>query len=121
MKGTLENGMYVDFTLLSEDYFSIPEKQINNLNAVLTVVAGKVEYGDKDDHGKTTPAATRMAGTGVGLRVPTESISSHMSLPRLSQGYTPADWLRRPASEEVGRKPARRPLDLALPESAPVS
>jgi predicted amidohydrolase YtcJ len=46
VKGTLENGMYADFTILSEDYFTIPEKQINNLKAVLTVVGGTVVYGD---------------------------------------------------------------------------
>jgi len=46
VKGTLEKGMYADFTILSEDYFTIPEKQINNLKAVLTVVGGKVVYGD---------------------------------------------------------------------------
>tara|TARA_R110002072_G_scaffold37715_19_gene109978 strand:+ start:3079 stop:4875 length:1797 start_codon:yes stop_codon:yes gene_type:complete len=48
VKGTLEKGMYADFTILSEDYFTIPEKQINNLKAVLTVVGGTVVYGDKE-------------------------------------------------------------------------
>ena len=48
VKGTLEKGMYADFTLLSKDYFTIPEKQINNLKAVLTVVGGKVVFGDKE-------------------------------------------------------------------------
>lgn len=45
VKGTLEKGMYADFTLLSADYFTIPEKEINNLKSVLTVVGGKVIYG----------------------------------------------------------------------------
>ena len=45
VKGTLENGMYADFTILSEDYFTIPVKQINDLKAVLTIVDGKVVYG----------------------------------------------------------------------------
>lgn len=45
IKGTLENGMYADFTILSEDYFTIPVKQINDLKAVLTILAGKVVYG----------------------------------------------------------------------------
>ncbi|MEH6537732.1 MAG: amidohydrolase [Psychroserpens sp.] len=48
VKGTLEKGMYADFTILSEDYFTIPEKQINNLKAVLTVVGGTVVYGDEE-------------------------------------------------------------------------
>jgi predicted amidohydrolase YtcJ len=45
VKGTLENGMYADFTILSEDYFTIPVKQINDLKSVLTIVDGKVVYG----------------------------------------------------------------------------
>ncbi|MGS2737917.1 amidohydrolase [Sinomicrobium sp. M5D2P17] len=44
VKGTLENGMYADFALLSGDYFSIPEKEINNLKSVLTVVGGNVVF-----------------------------------------------------------------------------
>lgn len=46
VKGTLENGMYADFTLLSDDFFTIPEKEINTLKSVLTVVGGKVVYAD---------------------------------------------------------------------------
>ncbi|MEM7036821.1 MAG: amidohydrolase [Bacteroidota bacterium] len=46
VKGTLENGMYADFALLSDDYFSIPAAQINDLHAVLTVVGGKVVWGE---------------------------------------------------------------------------
>lgn len=46
VKGTLENGMYADFTLLSDDFFTIPEEEINTLKSVLTVVGGKVVYAD---------------------------------------------------------------------------
>jgi predicted amidohydrolase YtcJ len=55
VKGTLENGMYADFTILSDDYFSIPEKQINDLTSVLTVVGGKVVYG-AEEFTNLTPA-----------------------------------------------------------------
>ncbi|MFD2551128.1 amidohydrolase [Bizionia sediminis] len=48
VKGTLENGMYADFAILSNDYFTIPEAEINNLKSVLTVVAGKVVYGAEE-------------------------------------------------------------------------
>ena len=44
VKGTLEKGMYADFALLAHDYFSIPEEEIRDLEAVLTVVDGKVVY-----------------------------------------------------------------------------
>ncbi len=45
VKGTLEDEMYADFAILSEDYFTIPEKRINHLKSVLTVVGGNVVYG----------------------------------------------------------------------------
>lgn len=48
VKGTLEDGMYADFAILSEDYFTVPEKQINNLKSVLTVVGGNVVYGAEE-------------------------------------------------------------------------
>src|SRR5690606_1756839 len=46
VKGTLENGMYADFTLLSDDFFTIPEKEITTLKSVLTIVGGKVVYAE---------------------------------------------------------------------------
>jgi len=48
VKGTLEKGMYADFAILSDDYFSVSEEQIPALEAVLTVVGGKVVYGAAD-------------------------------------------------------------------------
>jgi len=44
VKGTLENGMYADFAILSDDYFTIPEEEINKLKSILTVVGGKVVF-----------------------------------------------------------------------------
>lgn len=44
VKGTLENGMYADFAILSDDYFTVPEQQIKSLKSVLTIVDGKVVY-----------------------------------------------------------------------------
>ncbi|WP_299246343.1 amidohydrolase [uncultured Aquimarina sp.] len=48
VKGTLENGMYADFTILSDDYFTIPEININRLESVMTVVNGKVVYATEE-------------------------------------------------------------------------
>lgn len=58
VKGTLENGMYADFTILSDDYFSVPEEQIKSLEAVLTVVDGKVVFGSKDYKDMNPPLPT---------------------------------------------------------------
>lgn len=54
VKGTLENGMFADFAMLSEDYFTIPVTEINNLKSVLTVVGGNVVFGD-DEYKNLTP------------------------------------------------------------------
>lgn len=48
VKGTLEKGMFADFILLSDDYFSVPESKIKDLSAVLAVVGGNVVFGDKE-------------------------------------------------------------------------
>lgn len=48
VKGTLENGMFADFTILSDDYFTVPEEKISHIKSVLTVVDGKVVYGSED-------------------------------------------------------------------------
>lgn len=55
VKGNLENGQFADFALLSADYFTIPEKEINDLTSVLTVVGGNVVYGD-EEFAEMTPA-----------------------------------------------------------------
>ena len=55
VKGTLEEGMYADFAVLSDDYFSINEEAINDITSVLTVVGGKVVYG-ADEYSELTPS-----------------------------------------------------------------
>tara|TARA_R110002051_G_scaffold75791_1_gene137779 strand:+ start:9848 stop:11644 length:1797 start_codon:yes stop_codon:yes gene_type:complete len=44
VKGTIKEGMYADFVVLSDDYFTIPEENVKNLTSDLTVVNGKVVY-----------------------------------------------------------------------------
>lgn len=44
-KGAIAPGQLADLSVLSADYFSIPEEQIKRLESVLTVVGGKVVYG----------------------------------------------------------------------------
>jgi predicted amidohydrolase YtcJ len=44
-KGRIAPGNLADFVLLNEDYFSVPDDQIKNLQSVLTVVGGRVVYG----------------------------------------------------------------------------
>jgi len=44
LKGKLEKGMYADFAILSDDYFSITPDAVRNIESVLTVVNGKIVY-----------------------------------------------------------------------------
>jgi len=44
-KGAMVPGQLADLAVLSADYFSVPEEQIKNLEAVLTIVGGTPVYG----------------------------------------------------------------------------
>ncbi|WP_367106363.1 amidohydrolase [uncultured Psychrobacter sp.] len=57
VKGTLEPGMYADFVLLSDDYFTVPEEKIKEIESVLTVVDGNPVYGT----GKYSTLAPKLA------------------------------------------------------------
>lgn len=43
-KGALAPGQLADLSVLSGDYFSVPEEQIKAIESVLTIVGGKVVY-----------------------------------------------------------------------------
>nr|WP_245545275.1 amidohydrolase [Parvibaculum lavamentivorans] len=48
VKGTLEPGRYADLAVLSADYMSVPPEAIRRINAVLTMVGGRIVYGEGD-------------------------------------------------------------------------
>ena len=45
-KGAIKVGQLADLTVVSSDYFSVPEEEIKDLVSVLTIVGGKIVYGD---------------------------------------------------------------------------
>lgn len=47
VKGRIAVGQLADFAVLSADYLSVPEEQIKNIEAVLTVLGGEVVYAAK--------------------------------------------------------------------------
>ncbi|WP_347304538.1 amidohydrolase [Croceibacterium sp. TMG7-5b_MA50] len=47
-KGQIKAGQLADLAVLSADYFSVPESDIVHLRSVLTVLGGKVVYGEGD-------------------------------------------------------------------------
>lgn len=44
LKGKLVKGMYADMVILSEDYFSASPENVRRINALMTIVNGKVVY-----------------------------------------------------------------------------
>lgn len=44
VKGTLEPGKFADLSVLSEDYFTVPEESIKKIESVLTVMNGQVVH-----------------------------------------------------------------------------
>ena len=47
-KGSIAPGQLADLSVLSADYFTVPEGQIKQLESVLTIVGGKVVYAAKE-------------------------------------------------------------------------
>lgn len=47
-KGAIVPGQLADLTVVSEDYFSVPENRIHHLHSVLTLLGGKVVHGDDE-------------------------------------------------------------------------
>ena len=47
-KGSIEIGKFVDLAVLSDDYFSVEEEQIKEIESVLTIVNGRVVYAKEE-------------------------------------------------------------------------
>jgi len=55
VKGTLVPGQYADLAVLSADYMNVPPEEIRRINAVLTIVSGRVVYGEGDFSDRSPP------------------------------------------------------------------
>ncbi|MFB7620171.1 amidohydrolase [Kitasatospora sp. NPDC056181] len=51
VKGTLREGCYGDLAILSDDYFTVPEAAIPDIESVLTVVGGRIVYASAEYEG----------------------------------------------------------------------
>ena len=48
VKGALAPGRYADLAVLSADYLAVPPEEIRRINSVMTLVGGKVVYGEDE-------------------------------------------------------------------------
>ncbi|MFO0525169.1 MAG: amidohydrolase family protein, partial [Alphaproteobacteria bacterium] len=48
VKGILDVGQYADFAVLNKDYMTILDEEVKDLFSVMTVVGGKIVYGDDE-------------------------------------------------------------------------
>src|SRR5690349_22244078 len=60
IKGQIKTGQYADLAVLSADYFSIPEDEIRQLVSVLTMVGGRIVYGDEEFNALSPPLPPAM-------------------------------------------------------------
>jgi predicted amidohydrolase YtcJ len=47
-KGRIAAGQFADLSVLSRDYFAVPEDEIADITSVLTIVGGRVVHGEDD-------------------------------------------------------------------------
>jgi predicted amidohydrolase YtcJ len=47
LKGSIEPGKLADFVVITKDYLTVPEDEIKDIEALLTVVDGRVVYGNE--------------------------------------------------------------------------
>ncbi|MFD2035432.1 amidohydrolase [Belliella marina] len=58
-KGKIEQGYYADLVILDRDYFIVPDEEIKHIESKLTIVDGKIVYGD-EDYSKVAPVLTEI-------------------------------------------------------------
>ena len=60
VKGVLMPGMYADLAILSQDFFTVPDKDIKDITFILTLVGGKIVYADAEfkSHDAPLPPAS---------------------------------------------------------------
>lgn len=55
-KGKIQKGYYADLVILDKDYFTVQDEAIKTISSKLTIVDGKIVYGDKD-YNSVAPAS----------------------------------------------------------------
>lgn len=101
-KGAIAKGLLADFVALTQDFFSISELEIKNLESVLTVVDGKVVYAAQEFKQYNPPPLSVMPDWSPVIKYPGYYLNQVDSLPmthhhcthhlRISPHYTFNGW-----------------------------
>ncbi len=59
-KGAIKAGQLADIAVLSRDYFSVPESDVADLTSVLTILGGKIVWGDEEFGSESPPLPAAM-------------------------------------------------------------
>ncbi|WP_345695788.1 amidohydrolase [Kitasatospora terrestris] len=100
VKGRLTVGSYADLTVLSADYFTVPEADIPHIESVLTVVGGRIVYGAQEHEGlaaelpAVVPSWSPVARFGGYQASPAPSLSGLRQAEQLAAAVADSDEQR---------------------------
>jgi predicted amidohydrolase YtcJ len=87
-KGMMAPGQLADLAVLSADYFSVPEDHIKSLEAVLTIVGGRVVHASADFAAMAPPAPP----VSPSWTPATGGAAARLSAVAAGHAYTPNAW-----------------------------
>ncbi|WP_329204159.1 amidohydrolase [Streptomyces sp. NBC_00683] len=117
VKGVLKEGWYADFAVLSDDFFAVHPDDIPHIEAVLTVVGGRIVYAAGEYEGldeavpPLSPAWSPVARFGGYQATP----------PPSTRGARQADLLAQAVADGVQHRQWRVARGLAAPEEQPAA
>ncbi|MFE5512082.1 amidohydrolase [Streptomyces sp. NPDC056529] len=116
VKGVLKEGWYADFTVLSHDFFAVPPQDIAHIEAVLTVVGGRIVYAAAEHEGLDEALPPLSPSWS-----PVARFGGYQASPLPSAGARQADLLAEAVAEGEQHRQWRVARGLAAPEQPPAA
>ncbi|MFD0277404.1 amidohydrolase [Kitasatospora sp. NPDC127111] len=110
VKGVLLPGYYADLTVLSDDYFTVPEPEIQHIESLLTVVGGRIVYAAGEFEGLDEPLPPV-----VPLWSPVARFGGYQAALPAAGGVRQAELLGEAAAESAEHLRWRNARDLGAP------
>ncbi|WP_338678003.1 amidohydrolase [Streptomyces sp. SCSIO 30461] len=116
VKGVLKEGWYADFAVLSHDYFAVPPEDIAHIEAVLTVVGGRIVYavGEYEGLDEALPPLSPSWS-------PVARFGGYQAASPPSAGARQADLLAEAVAEGEQHRQWRATRGLAAPQQPPAT